>query len=104
MQITLKIDGQEKIFSNDFVKARVFRNALKMNEKMRKEGNEISVETFDEMISFVVHVFDNQFTIDDVWDGLEAGKLQEEIMRVFNNVLNIGGLETKPVQNNDEES
>ncbi|MDM5230173.1 phage tail assembly chaperone G [Lysinibacillus pakistanensis] len=102
MQITLKIDGQEKIFSNDFVKARVFRNALKMNEKMRKEGNEISVETFDEMISFVVHVFDNQFTIDDVWDGLEAGKLQEEIMRVFNNVLNIGGLETKPVQNNDE--
>jgi len=102
MQITLKIDGQEKIFSNDFVKARVFRNALKMNEKMRTEGNEISVETFDEMISFVVHVFDNQFTIDDVWDGLEAGKLQEEIMRVFNNVLNIGGLETKPVQNNDE--
>ncbi|MGE7131254.1 phage tail assembly chaperone G [Lysinibacillus xylanilyticus] len=102
MQITLKINGQEKIFSNDFVKARVFRNALKMNEKMRKEGNEISVETFDEMISFVVNVFDNQFTIDDVWDGLEAGRLQEEIMRVFNNVLNIGGLETKPALNDDE--
>jgi len=95
MQITLRIDGDNKTFINDFVKARVFRNALKMNERMRKEGNEISVETFDEMISFVVNVFDNQFTIDDVWDGLEAGKLQDEIMRVFNNVLNIGGLETK---------
>lgn len=102
MQITLKINGQEQIFSNDFVKARVFRNALKMNEKMRKEGNEISVETFDEMISFVVNVFDNQFTIDDVWDGLEAGKLQDEIMRVFNNVLNIGGLETKTALNDAE--
>ncbi len=102
MQITLKINGQERIFSNDFVKARVFRNALKMNEKMRKEGNEISVETFDEMISFVVNVFDNQFTIDDVWDGLEAGRLQDEIMRVFNNVLNIGGLETKPSLNDAE--
>ena len=49
----------------------------------------------DEMIGFVVNVFDNQFTADDVWDGLEAGNLQLEIMRVFNNVLNIGGLETQ---------
>ncbi|MEA0553534.1 hypothetical protein U1P98_06355 [Lysinibacillus irui] len=102
MQITLKIDGQEKQFSNDFVKARVFRNALKMNEKMRQEGNEISVETFDEMIAFVVNVFENQFTMDDVWDGLEAGKLQDEIMRVFNSVLNIGGLETKSIINDEE--
>ncbi len=102
MQITLKIDGQEKMFSNDFVKARVFRNALKMNEKMRKEGNDISVETFDEMIGFVVNVFDNQFTVDDIWDGLEAGKLQDEIMRVFNSVLNIGGLETKPAVSGEE--
>ncbi|AJK89349.1 MAG: hypothetical protein M3043_00180 [Lysinibacillus fusiformis] len=93
MQIILRIDKKEKTFTNDFVKARVFRNALKMNEKMRKEGNEITVETFDEMINFVVNVFDNQFTVDDVWDGLEAGLLQSEIMRVFNSVLNIGGLE-----------
>lgn len=96
MQITLRIDGDNKTFTNDFVKARVFRNALKMNEKMRKEGKEISVETFDEMVGFVVTVFDNQFTIDDFYDGVHAGKLQDEIMRVFNGVLNAGGLETKP--------
>lgn len=95
MQITLRIDGDNKTFTNDFVKARVFRNALKLNEKMSKEGNKISVETFDEMVSFVVTVFDNQFTIDDFYDGVQAGELQSEIMRVFNSVLNIGGLETK---------
>jgi len=94
MQITLRIDGQEKTFTNDFVKARVFRNALKMNEKMRIEGNDVSVETFDEMIEFIVNVFDKQFTVDDIWDGVEAGMLQGEIMRVFNSVLNIGGVET----------
>ncbi|MGE6515200.1 phage tail assembly chaperone G [Lysinibacillus sphaericus] len=102
MQIKLRINSEEKTFTNDFVKARVFRNALKMNEKMRNEGNEISVETFDEMIGFVVNVFDNQFTVDDIWDGLEAGHLQNEIMRVFNSVLNIGGLETKPSNNGEE--
>lgn len=94
MKIVLRINGEDKTFINDFVKARVFRNALKMNEKMREEGNNISVSTFDEMIEFVVTVFDKQFTVDDVWDGLEAGNLQGEIMRVFNNVLNIGGLDT----------
>ncbi len=101
MQIKLRIDNKEKTYTNDFVKARVFRNALKMNEKMRDEGNDISVETFDEMIGFVVNVFDNQFTVDEVWDGLEAGKLQDEIMRVFNNVLNIGGLETEDSSDNE---
>ncbi|MFY0521163.1 phage tail assembly chaperone G [Lysinibacillus sp. UGB7] len=95
MQYKLRINGEEKTFTNDFVKARVFRNALKMNEKMSNEGDKVSVETFDEMIGFVVSVFDNQFTVDDVWDGSEAGDFQNEIMRVFHSVLNIGGLETK---------
>lgn len=99
MQITLKINGEDKTFTNDFVKARVFRNALKLNEKQREQGNGISVTTFDDMIDFVVGVFDNKFTADDVWDGLEAGKLQPEIMRIFNNVLNIGGLEAKAAEN-----
>lgn len=94
MQIKLRIDGQEKTFTNDFVKARVFRNALKMNEEMSKEGDGITVATFDEMMGFVVNVFDNQFTVDDLWDGLEGGNFQDEIMRVFNNVLNMGGLTT----------
>jgi len=94
MQITLRIDKQDKTFTNDFVKARIFRNALKMNEEMSKEGDEITVETFDKMMGFVVNVFDNQFTVDDLWDGLEGGNFQDEIMRVFNNVLNMGGLTT----------
>lgn len=48
MQIISRIIGQDKTFTNDFVKALVFRNALKMNEKMCSEGNEISVDPFDE--------------------------------------------------------
>ncbi|MFJ8102790.1 phage tail assembly chaperone G [Lysinibacillus sp. NPDC096212] len=101
MQITLLIDGDNKTFTNDFIKARVFRNALKLNEQMSKEGNKISVKTFDEMVGFIVTVFDNQFTIDDFYDGVSSGELQPEIMRVFNGVLNAGGLETTP--STDEE-
>lgn len=101
MQIKLRIDGQEKTFTNDFVKARIFRNALKLNEEMNKKGNEITVETFDEMMGFVANVFDNQFTVDELWDGLEGGNFQDEVMRVFNNVLNMGGLTTDSTTNNE---
>lgn len=94
MQITLRIGDMDKSFTNDFVKARIFRNALKINEKMRNEGSDISVSTFDELIEFVVSAFNNQFTADDVWDGIEANKLTDELMRIFNGVLNIGGVET----------
>lgn len=94
MKITVRIDGEDKTFTNDFVKARVFRNALMLNEEMKEAGNDISVELFDKMVSFVVTVFDNRFTFDEFYDGIEAGKLQDEIMRIFNNVINVAGMET----------
>lgn len=97
MQITLRIDEKEKIFTNDFVKARVFRNALKINQRIRENG-EITVDLFDELVEFVVIAFSNQFTVDEVWDGLEARGLQPEIMRIFNDVLGFGGYETGEVQ------
>lgn len=95
MQITLLIDGKEKTFTNDFVKARVFRNALKLNEKLRGFENNVTPELFDEMVEFVVAVFDRQFTIDEFYDGIEVSKMINEIMRIFNEVLNVGGLEVK---------
>ena len=36
MQITLKIKEKDKTFTNDFVNARQFKNALKLNENLKK--------------------------------------------------------------------
>lgn len=101
MQITLHIEGKEKTFVNDFVKARVFRNALKLNKDL-KEITDISVELFDSFVEFVVFAFDKQFTVDEVWDGIEAHKLQDEVTRVFNEVLSFGGLEVQSEPGNDQ--
>lgn len=91
MQITLRINDKEKTYTNGFVKARIFRNALKLNKELKNMAD-ISVELFDSLVEFVVIAFDNQFTIDEVWDGVEAHKLQNEVMRIFNEVLGLGGL------------
>ncbi|NEU29933.1 hypothetical protein GN156_03970 [bacterium LRH843] len=95
MKIILNIDGKDKTFVNDFVKGRIFRNALLLNKKLKDEGGDFSVELFDAMIEFVVSAFDKQFSVDEFWDGIEAHKLQDEVMRIFNEILNFGGLTTE---------
>ena len=93
MKIVLRIGTDDKTYINDFVKARVFRNALKLNDALKNEGANVSADLFDKMIEFVVTAFDGKFTFDDFWDGVEAHRLQDEVMRIFNDVLNFGGLE-----------
>lgn len=100
MQITLRIEDKEKTFTNDFVKGRIFRNALKLNKQIRENGiDDTNAEDLDPMIEFTVIAFDKQFTIDEVWDGLSVEQLKPEIIRVFHEVLALGGLEIKREQN-----
>lgn len=89
MKITLRIDGKEKTFINDFVSARVFRKALELNEEFKNKSN--LVEQLDALAEFVVTVFDKQFTLDELWDGLPTGKFNTELMRIFNEVLALEG-------------
>jgi len=100
MQITLKIEGKDKIFTNDFVPGRVFRNALLINKKMSK-GAEISAELFDDLVEFCVTAFGKQFTIDEFWDGIDARNLDKEVMRVYNEVLSFGGLAIEGNEGNE---
>lgn len=99
MQITLKIKGKEKTFTNDFVPGRVFRNALLLNKKMR--DIEISPELFDDLVEFCVVAFGKQFTIDEFWDGIDARLLNQEVMRIFNEVLSFGGLAVQSDEGNE---
>lgn len=101
MKITLKIDGKDKTFTNDFVPGRIFRNALLINKKMKDGATEISAELFDELIEFCVTAFGNQFTIDEFWDGIDARYLDSEVMRVYNEILSFGGLATQGVEGNE---
>lgn len=98
MQITLKIDGKDKTFVNDFVSARLLRDALKLNENTAQQQHEgiLSVtRQLDELAELVVKAFNNQFTLDQLWDGISIDKFQPELTRVFNEILGVGGYELK---------
>lgn len=84
MQLTLRINGENKTFTADFISARMFRRAVEMQKHFR--GGELDENTLDEMVGFVTEVFGKQFTIDDVYDGVEASKIIDVIIQTINAV------------------
>ena len=82
MNITLLKNGETKTYTQLFVSARYMRKALELRKEMNL--NNLSVEDIDTSINFVVDVFSNQFTVDDVYDGVSYGEL---ISTVFDNVF-----------------
>jgi hypothetical protein len=86
MQFKLLIDEKEKTFYAPFIKGRILRRALQINNTLN--GGDLGVEALDELVSFVCEVFNNQFTPDDVWDGMELEGMFSKLQEVFIEVVN----------------
>lgn len=55
-----------------------------LNEQIKEEGNDEDFEIYDEFANLLVKVFDNQFTIDEVFDGLEVeNSLPDTYSKIF---------------------
>ena len=89
------IEGKEKTFTTGFISTRKFREALKMHKKLQ-DG--IDEKGLDELVEFVAGTFNNQFTIDEVYDGLESKKLLPTVLDVIEEVI---GDEAKEMQQQD---
>ncbi|WKY46006.1 hypothetical protein Q5O14_07890 [Eubacteriaceae bacterium ES2] len=81
MKITLKLDSGEKEYAMGRPKARVVKKAIKLATKL--DPKNINENTMDEMVNLVVVAFGNQFTSDDMWDGL----FYDEVMEVVQDTL-----------------
>lgn len=96
MQITLKIDGKNKVFKQDKVNFKTIHMAIrwmKRFEDQKKmlaevlqgnidEGFDLSEHTdpFEDLeftAELIVNFFDNQFTYDDLFNGLYINDIRE---------------------------
>ena len=84
MKINLILNNQEKTFEAPFVSARQLKNTLELSEKVDKEG--LTVEVIDKLCTFVVGIYGNQFTVDELLDGYPA---QEFFMKALEDMQNI---------------
>lgn len=82
MNITLLKNGETKTYTQLFVSARYMRKALELRKEMNL--NNLSVEDIDTSVNFVTEVFGNQFTADDIYDGVSYDEL---ISTVFDDVF-----------------
>jgi hypothetical protein len=78
------------------VKARMFRKAIELTESMDPE--QIKTKDLDAMIDFLVEAYGNQFSRDDVYDGLESTKLMTTLTSCITSV--VGGVTGKAESKN----
>ena len=83
MKIRIELNQGKDIYVCNKITGFLFRTALRLKERQEAEG--ISTYLLDDMAQFVCQVFGNQFTISELYRGLET----DEILKVFNNVLRL---------------
>lgn len=86
MKITLKINGEEKTFIAPFVSARRLKETLALSGKVQGGYNEAIM---DDVGEYMVNIYGNQFSLDDLLDGYPAdeffNKALEDMERVIGN-------------------
>lgn len=85
MQITLrpKVDGkrQERIYTLEYATGYHFRKVAEFDEKI--DYSKITIKEMDELIGFVCDVFDDQFTVDEFYEGIPSHKVVSTISDLF---------------------
>jgi hypothetical protein len=89
--INIEIGGKEKIFVAPSPKARLIRRSIEIQE-IGKSG--LTAKDLDALVDFITEIFGHKFTVDDVYDGVDANKLMSEMMRVIEEMTS--GLSADP--------
>ena len=65
-------------------KARMFRVAIELSSRMEK--GDINPQDLDDLVGFVCDVYGKQFSVGDVYDGLDSDLLMPTITECINDV------------------
>lgn len=87
MQITLRMNGEDKTFTQDFISGRMFRRAIELQKHFKDGGAHLDENTLDEMAGFVVEAYGKQFSIDEFYDGIQSNKLIAAVTQTINAVV-----------------
>lgn len=82
MELTLN----DKVFVAKKIKARMLRRAIEI--KSRVDFNDLTVEGLDELVDLTCEMYENQFTRDEFYDGLDADKLIDTLGGILNGAVN----------------
>lgn len=74
MEIKLIINGEEQIFRNDFVSAKMLRKSFRLTDALGEleKSSSLTIEdaAFNQINDFMVELYDNQFTAEEFENGI----------------------------------
>ncbi|HCL4447469.1 TPA: hypothetical protein PTV74_002094 [Clostridium botulinum] len=83
MEITLKLNDKDKIFKAPFVSTRKLKETLVLSKMIQNGFDE---KVLDELGNYIVSLYGEQFTLDELLDGFPAneffGKAIEDLQTV----------------------
>ncbi|KNF06983.1 hypothetical protein CLPU_38c00030 [Gottschalkia purinilytica] len=91
LEITLRIDKKDKTFNQDFISARMLRKTLELSKEVSK--GELYEKEIDNIVKYLVELYGNQFTFDELYDGFPASELVDKVIKDMNKV--VGKLDEK---------
>lgn len=93
----MSIRINNKDYSLGAVKARMFRKAIALTDEINLDN--IKAKDLDDMVNFMVEAYGNQFTLDDVYDGMDSSDLMTALTECITQV--VGGV-TKKLESKNE--
>lgn len=96
MKITL---GDKEYIQTKKPKARMVRKALEIAENME----EIKAESLDDIANYVAELYGNQFTMDDIYDELDADQLMPTLMKCIDSIVGTMGAKLEKFPNKKAE-
>jgi hypothetical protein len=89
MEIVLKVKGKDKTFTAGFISARMVRRTIAVSQEINFAN--ISPAELDKLMDYIVELFGNQFTRDELYDGLASKNLIPTITECINEVVGAVG-------------
>src|SRR5699024_8609212 len=73
-----------------FVKGSFVKRALELGTQMNKEGQEVDETIIDDLADFVVDLYGNKFTREELIDGTDATELMDLLIDTLMSVMGAG--------------
>ncbi|WP_051348588.1 phage tail assembly chaperone G [Peribacillus kribbensis] len=89
MKLTLIKDGKSKTYTSGTIMMRSLRDFSEF--LTRADMDNLSVDELDEIFNQMCKVFNNQFNIDDLYDGLAVEKFASTFLEFHNTVMGVAG-------------
>lgn len=94
-KLTLNLNNQEKTFVTGFINGRKVRKAIELTNEVNSfemENKLIPTELLDELVIFITELYNDQFSFDDYYDGLEYDEVLPTIQKHL-----VGIISGKPI-------